>query len=267
MEQNKTSGQPAPLTLWQKLSVPLLTIGVALMVFFFKWLFGTMYPADSHRVYTNWEITELTAENLLTEKRLDGIRQTIDRKGEKAIWVDAINGISFSSSGKLLAADITFLAAERNSDQALRYHLTLTEEGEHPVRLERLEGYVPLEGSAAGRVPYDLMYSLSHHPMAELANQKPIANESHFMMASAGTASVETNRQGEALRKEVEEGLVWFVRYDGGWFTVTDPEQISPQFLPVVLSVRGKDAEPFLYGWLMLEIPSSPENERKVAAE
>lgn len=261
MEQKKADGQSAPLNLWQKLSVPLLTVGVALMVFFFKWLFSAMYPADSYRVYTNWEITELTAETLLTEKKLDGIRQTIDRKDEKSIWVDSIDNISFSSSGNLLAADITFLAAERNSDQALRYRLTLTEgESKHPVSLERLEGYVSLEESSADRVPFALMYSLSHHPMAELANQKPIASESRFMMASAGRAAVETNRQEEELQAEIKEGIVWFVRYDGGWFTVTEAEQISPQFLPIVLTVWGKDTDPVFYGWMMLEIPSLTEN-------
>lgn len=260
MEEHKPDSQAVSSTIWQKLSVPMLTVGVALLVFFFQWLFGTMYPADSYRVYSNWEITELTAENLLTEKRLDGIRQTIDRKGVKSIYLDSINEISFSSAGKLISADLTFMACVPEETQGQKYHLTLSEDKTsdgHFARLERLEGYVSIEpGTLQKRVPYEALYTLSHHPMQELANQNPIASEGRFLMAaSADGLTIEADRTAPALQTEIEEGLVWFVRYDGGWFTVTKAEQISPQFLPVVLAVDRPDSEPELYGWMLLEIP------------
>ncbi len=67
MENQTPDTSSAPSTIWQKLSVPILVVGVALMVFFFQWMFSLMYPQDSYRVYTNWEITELTSESLRTE--------------------------------------------------------------------------------------------------------------------------------------------------------------------------------------------------------
>lgn len=260
MEENKPESQAAPSTIWQKLSVPLLTIGVALLVFFFQWLFGMMYPQDSYRVYSNWEITELTAENLLTEKRLDGIRQTIDRKGVKSVYLDSINEIRFNSAGKLLSADLTFMACVPGETQGQIYRLTLSEEKTpdgYWAKLERLEGYLSIDpGTLQNRVPYETLYTLSHHPLPELANQKPIASEgSFFMAAPADGLTIETDREAPALQAEIDEGLVWFVRYDGGWFTATKTEQISPQFLPVVLTAKGTDTEPQLYGWILLEIP------------
>jgi len=262
MENQKPDTQ---LTIWQKLSVPMLTVGIAMMVLFFRWLFGIMYPQDSYRVYTNWEITELTAENLLTEKRLDGIRQTIDRKGIKSIYLDSIDSIYFNSAGKLLSADITFLSCTPGEKQGQKYHLTLSQEaGEsgYPAKLERLEGYVPVEPDRLGeRVPYEALYTLSHHPMSELANQKPIASESSFfMVATGGGLTIETDRDVPALQEEIDAGTAWFVRHDGGWFAITEPHQISPEFLPVLLAVKGKDSEPVFYGWLFLEIPGGTQS-------
>lgn len=260
MEEHKPNPQAVSSTVWQKLSVPLLTIGVALLVFFFQWLFGMMYPQDSYRVYSNWEITELTAENLLTEKRLDGIRETIDRKGVKSIYLDSIDEISFNSAGKLLSADLTFMACAAGGTQGQIYRLTLSEEKTpdgYWAKLERLEGYISIDpDTLQKRVPYETLYTLSHHPMSELANQKPIASEGRFFMAApADGLTIETDREAPALQTEIDERLIWFVRYNGGWFTATETDQISPQFLPMVLTVKGTDSEPQLYGWMLLEIP------------
>ena len=268
MDNQKTDSQPTPPTIWQKLSVPLLTIGVALMVFFFQWLFGMMYPQDSYRIYTNWEITELTAENLLTEKRLDGIRQTIDRKEIKNIYLDSLEKIYFSSAGKLLSADLTFLACTPGETQGQKYHLVISQEkGENGYysKFERLEGYFSVNpDELQERVPYETLYTLSHHPMAELANQKPIASESSFYITAPGDGlSVQTDREEPALQEEIDRGIAWFVRSDGGWFAPTRAEQISPRFLPAAIITEGTGREPEFYGWLLLEVPAETELHNK----
>ena len=142
----------------------------------------------------------------------------------------------------------------------LEKYLTLSEEKTpdgYWAKLERLEGYISIDpDTLPKRVPYETLYTLSHHPMSELANQKPIASEGRFFMAApADGLTIETDREAPALQTEIDERLIWFVRYNGGWFTATETDQISPQFLPVVLTVKGTDSEPQLYGWMLLEIP------------
>ena len=264
MENQKPASQTGPSTIWQKLSVPLLTVGVALMVFFFQWLFGRMYPEDSARVYTNWEITELTAQNLLTEKGLDAVRRTIDRKGTGELYLNSIDELCFNSAGELVSANFSILSFERGGDQGHEYLLTLSQDAPdgHPVRLERLAGYLPCPDDLQDRAPYQALYTLSHHPLAELANQKPIASEGSFLLRTAGSGTtVETDREVPALKTEIEEADVWFVRAGGGWFKVTDPMQISPRFSPLLLTVKEGDSEPVVYGWLMLEIPAEGEKQ------
>ena len=264
MENQTPDTSSAPSTIWQKLSVPILVVGVALMVFFFQWLFSLMYPQDSYRVYTNWEITELTSESLLTEKGLDGVRRTIDRKGAKELYLDAIDELCFNSAGKLVSGRFVLLAFDRKEEKGHEYLLTLSQDGteKYPVKLERLEGSVPYPDDLQDRAPYEALYTLSHHPLEELANQKPIASEGCFLLNTAGSGTiVETDREAPALKAEVEEADVWFVRSGGGWFQVTDPAQISPRFSPLLLTVKDGDSEPVIYGWLMLENPAETEKQ------
>ena len=41
-------------TRWEKLSIYVITIGIALSIFVCQWLFGMLFPQDSYREYTNW---------------------------------------------------------------------------------------------------------------------------------------------------------------------------------------------------------------------
>lgn len=265
MENQAPDIQSTPSTIWQKLSVPLLAAGVALMVFFFQWLFGMMYPQDSARVYTNWEIAELTAENLLTDKGLDGVRKTIDRKETKEMYLNSIDEICFDSAGELVSAGFVILAFDRGEDKGHKYLLTLSPDAPdgHPVRLERLAGYVPYyPDDLQNCAPFEVLYTLSRHPLEELANQKPIASESSFLLKTpGGGARVETEREAPALKEKIEDTDVWFVRSRGGWFQVTDPAQISPRFCPLLVTVKDGDSEPVIYGWMMLEIPAETEKQ------
>ena len=99
-------------TLWEKLSIFVITGVIVLSVFVCQWLFGMLYPKDSYREYTNWEIVEMTTDNFLTRERITDLAKVIDRKEQKTIWIDRINRLGFSSSGTLIGVDLELLTVE-----------------------------------------------------------------------------------------------------------------------------------------------------------
>lgn len=267
MEQKKP-------TLWEKMSVFVLTGVVAVSIFVCQWLFGMLYPQDSYRVYTNWEIVEMTTENFLTSERINGLAKVIDRKGDKTLWIDRVNHIAFNSSGALIGVDMEILSVD-DEGRALRFSFTLTE-GKEQAKLIRLEGYETVENTD-NRVPYLAMQTLIQHPMAELANQKPIANQSQFWLIGMGEDINKLPEDGTLTgRLEDYDWLVradalrlsaiadqtevlknsWFVRSENGWFEVTDWDQVSPQYLQLDILIYNGNADVLeidRYGTLLLE--------------
>lgn len=272
MEQER---QP---TLWEKMSIFVITGIVVLLAFVCQWLFGMLYPQDSYREYTNWEIQELTTDNLLTRERLNDLAKVIDRKGKKTLWVDRINRLAFGSSGKLIGADLEFLTID-DEGHGQRYSFTITE-GREQARLIRLQGYETVE-STEDMVPYSAMYTLTGHPMEELANQIPIANQSQFWIVGLSEALCDTIAEQDVLRGQPEqydwlvraeplrlsgtEGKTgapqentWFVRSENGWFAVSDWSQVSPSYLALeILAYHGDTQDTGVlaehYGMILLE--------------
>ena len=258
-------------TLWEKASVFVLTGVVALSIFVCQWLFGMLYPQDSYREYTNWEIVEMTTDNFLTTERLDGLVKVIDRKDRKSIWIDRVNRFAFNSSGTLIGVDLELLTLDQEGN-AQRYHFTLTE-GREQARLIRQEGYETVENADA-LVPYDVLYTLLENPLTELVNQKPIANQSQLWligfgegdalpedgkvsgweedwMVRAGALSIAEN---DGSHTSVEN--TWFVRRENGWFEISDWSQVSPEYLALeVFAYHGEDSDPLAehYGTILLE--------------
>ena len=258
-------------TLWEKLSIFVITGVIVLSVFVCQWLFGMLYPKDSYREYTNWEIVEMTTDNFLTRERITDLAKVIDRKEQKTIWIDRINRLAFSSSGTLIGVDLELLTVEDDGN-AQRYHFTLTE-GREQAKLIRQEGYEKVE-STDTLVPYDTLYTLLENPLTELVNQKPIASQSQFWMIGLGEgdtfpedgklsgweedwlvrAGALTLSENDGSRTAVEN--IWFVRKENGWFAVTDWSQVSPKYLPLeVFAYHGEDSAVFAehYGTILLE--------------
>ena len=257
-------------TLWEKLSVVVITAGIALSVFVCQWLFGQLFPQDGYREYTNWEIVEMTTDNFLTESRLNDLARVIDRKEKNTLWIDRVNRLAFSSAGTLIGVDLELLKVD-DEGNAQRYHFTLTE-GKEQAKLIRQEGYETVASTDA-LVPYDTLYTLLEHPLAELANQQPIANRSQFHIIGLGEenalpqdgvlselpdwyvrAGAMTIRENDGAQPAPEN--TWFIRRENGWFAVTDWSQVSERYLPLeVFACHGEDSTPFAehYGTILLE--------------
>lgn len=264
-------------TFWQKMSVFILTGVVLVSILVCQWLFGMLYPQDSYREYSNWQIQEMTTDHFLTAKGIDELAAVIDRKDTKTLWVDRINRLAFDSAGQLTTADLEILAVDEQQ-QALRFHFTLTKEDEQQAKLIRQQGYITVEGTQQ-MVPYEVLYTLCNHPMEELANQLPIANQSTFWIIGLGEdrekipqqeTSIPIAENGwlirtQPLRLEHTEGRTgqpqgntWFVRRENGWFSVTDWNQVSPDFVALdVVVYSGQEDETSVsladYGTLLLE--------------
>ena len=253
-------------TLWEKLSVFVITVGIALSVLVCQWLFGTLFPQDSYREYTNWEIVDMTTENFLTVERLNDLAKVIDRKEECTLWLDRVNRFAFSSSGTLTAVDLELLKVD-DEGKAQRYHFTMTE-GREQAKLIRQAGYENVT-STETMVPYMALYPLLQNPLTELANQQPIANQSAFWIIGLEEVQEEPVVgipdwfvRGDAMTLSENDGSdgstenVWFVRKENGWFGITDWAQVSEQYLRLeIFAYHGEDSDPLAehYGTILLE--------------